>query len=164
MKQIERTYWIALFNGGSVAGFAALCSIASIIWRPHAFTISACGLITASGIMEVIGGRHLITRQPASRWLLINSQLIFFITLAAYCFYQMNSQNIATSLASLPPEALSLLAEVYQLPPEELLGVLQVALTIIYGLLIVVSFFYQGGLLLYYANVSKKMINTALPY
>lgn len=153
---MNRTYWIAVINGGSIAGFGALCLLVSVVWQPSIQAIIVCSFITVAGLMEWIGGRKFRALQPASRWLLLSSQILFFMTIAAYCVYQLNFQDFATTLAAISPEMLNMLAHLYQISHDDLTSLLQVAQRITYVVVIVVSFFYQGGLLIYYALQCKK--------
>ena len=158
-KQLNRVRWIARLNGGSIAGLAVLCLVISLVTGGSYAGITVCCLLVLSGLMEMKGAWMLVRRLPACRRWLIASQLLCFIAIAAYCGYQITYVDIAQSLAQIPPETLNLMSELYQLSQNELLDLLEVTVKLCYAVVAFVSFLYQGGLLLYYARKSKKLLS-----
>lgn len=152
---LQRTRRTAAINGGSIVVVAGLSALISL------FMGSGVGCIVglafaASGALE-LRGRYLLpgAARQAGHWLLA-AQVVFFVLIVAYAGYQLATLTGAAILQALSPEMLTLLKQRLELQtglqlPDAVIGdVLLRAMRLVYWVLIVVSFFYQGAMAWYY--------------
>lgn len=159
LQRIRRT---AAVNGGSIVAVAGLSALVSL------FLLSGVGCavglaFAATGVME-LRGRSLLVRdvRRAGRWL-VGAQAAFFALIAAYAGYQLATLTGAVILQAMSPDMLALIKQRLELQtglqlPDEVIGdVLLRAMRLVYWVLIVVSFFYQGGMAWYYQRRMRAL-------
>lgn len=152
---LQRTRRTAAINGSSiviVAGLSALVSV--LLGSGFGFLVGLA--FAATGVLE-LRGRKLLAHDPqtAERWLL-GAQAAFFVLIALYAGYQLATLTGAAILQALSPDTLALLKQRLELQtgmqvPIDVIGAaLLRVMRLVYWVLIVVSFVYQGGMAWYY--------------
>ena len=140
---------VSALNGWSVILLAGLCAIAALFlgsW--YGFIVGAA--ITASGAMEVIGRQKLKGGSIAAGKWLCGSQIWLFVVIVCYVTFELWTFDSTRALNRLPTE----LVETYRL----MLGIDAATFTrmmgtifrTIYVAVLIISFFYQGGLWFFY--------------
>src|SRR5690606_25944744 len=152
---LQRTRRTAAVNGGSVAAVAGLSALVSLFLL-CGFGCAVGLAFAATGVME-LRGRSLLARDVhrAGRWL-VGAPAAVFALIAAYGGYHLATLTGAAILQAMSPDMLALIKQRLELQtglqlPDEVIGdVLLRAMRLVYWVLIVVSFFYQGGMAWYY--------------
>ncbi len=152
---LQRTRRAAAVNGGSIVAVAGLSALFSLLFG-SGFGCAVGLAFAATGAME-LRGRSLLARdaQHAGRWLL-GAQLVFFALVVAYAGYQLIALTAADILQVMSPDMLALLKQRLEVQtgmqlPDAVIGeTLLRAMHLVYWVLIVVSFFYQGAVAWYY--------------
>lgn len=156
LHRVER---IALLDGGSLlivaGGFAVLAALSGDLTGTL-----ASGLAAAAGGLELYGVRRLRQADQAGLDWLIRAQGLVFITLLAYATLQWISYDPATIRQLMSPTLIAAL-EATGGDAEEALALAGQALRLTYVVLVIVTFVYQGGMMLYYRR-QKEAIGLAL--
>lgn len=143
----------ARIDGWLLLVVAASFSIIAVFNRD--FVGALCGsLATCAGGVEVSGARQLSRRQPKGLQLLILAQGALLLTIIGYSAWRLGHPDYALMKASLPRSLTDLAAASGQSIDE----LLRITYPLTYVILIVVSLFYQGAMIWYYAK-SKRSIH-----
>ena len=158
-KKIRLAAIIAQMNGGSIAGFAAVCAVAVLLFGDlYGFVVGIA--VSVSGGLELRGGRLLKTRDPRAITWLVGSQLYLMAVLWCYAAYNLWSFDKADPRARFSPDlkemVLSLLPDPYMAD-----AMITITLYATWLTLILVVLIYQGGLSLYYLSRKKYLYPTA---
>ena len=146
---------ISGINGWSILITALLCTGISLIFHSWSGIVVGLGII-ASGGMEIEGSRRVKKGLPNPWWWLGNSQILFFIVITIYSFYQLGqispdsiSEHIPVPIQNAFRLELGILQKDFEIVVAKLYRTTYIAV-------ILCSFLYQGGLYLYYKKASYK--------
>lgn len=149
-KILRRVLFISAFDGWSVVVIAVLGSLLTVLLG-DALGLIVGGLVLAAGVIELRGRHRLQQRDPGGMKLLVRAQLMMLTVILVYCVSRLGSFDAETTMAGLTPEMEAILKE-NGLRRADILPLVQFAFYLTYGLVAVVSFFFQGGLTLYYRS------------
>ena len=142
-----------------IAGCAlALCLLAGY-WMECLF----CGGALGAGALEWRGRRRLASAVAGGFRMLIISQLLLLAVIVVYAVWRLFTLDAGELLDLLRryPLAGRFLADYPQ--PRLIKPVLEVSLNLTYGLLIVLSMLFQGGLAVYYALARRRLAGRLVP-
>ncbi len=149
-RTLARIRKFSRLNGWSVvwiAGFGTLIALAL-----GDLTGIAVGLlVVAAGGMEVHGNRLLGRRHvDGMRWL-VRSQLFLLSVVLIYAITRLTSYDGELAMANLTPDMRAVLTEL-GISPADLLPMVRLVASLVYGTVALVTLVYQGGLALYYRS------------
>lgn len=152
-RRLRLLIWISGSNGISIAVFAGVLTLASLPLDPGWSGLLAGVLITAFGVFEILGWRHLMKGQVETgiAWAR-RSQVGIFLTVVIYSVYQLHTASADSLTALLSPEIRQFLIDLYQIDDWMLGELLLLASRLVYLVLILTSAIYQGGLWWFYGR------------
>jgi hypothetical protein len=156
LRRILRT---SRLNGWSVALCAGLCSLVSLPFG-GLLGLGVGVFVTIGGVMEIRGNRRLRRRDPDGMRLLVRSQILVLGAIWIYAVPQLLSfdpgylqdqviPNLREVLAASGSNLDSLLAQA-GLNAKDVVPYVHLFFVVLYGTVMLVTLFYQGGLALYY--------------
>jgi hypothetical protein len=158
---LRRVIRISRLNGWSVAIFAGLGILVSLaVLDP--IGIAVCLLIALGGAIEVRGCRRLRRRDPDGMRLLVRSQLVVLGVIWVYALPRLLSfdatylqdeaiPNLRELLSASGMDFDSILAQA-GLTTKDIVPLVHLFFVVLYGSVMLVTLFYQGGLALYYRH------------
>ena len=153
---LRKVLKISRLNGWSVAIFAGLCALVSLVFGD--LVGGSIGLlIVASGAMEIHGNRLLKRRHATGMIWLIRAQLFFLSVIMAYAVSRLFSFDGEYILSNLTPEMEEAL-NAAGVSRAELVPLVQLFFRVFYGTIMFVSLIYQGGMAFYYRRKSPLVI------
>jgi predicted PurR-regulated permease PerM len=177
-KKRRRIALVAALNGWSIAVFAALCLLCSLLWFTLSGILIGLALMT-SACMELSGRRRLKQNRPEARRWLAGSQLLLLTAIVLYSAYnllvfdpheimrevQEMISELKEMMKNMSPELRASLSQVIDLlqrmDPKELEEQITMAFRTLYRSLIAATVLYQGGLWLYYTLATRKLDRAA---
>ena len=145
---LKKVLKISRVNGWSVAVFAGLCTLVSLVFGD--LVGSGIGLlVVASGVMEIHGHRLLKRRDVGGMTWLVRSQLFLLSVILVYSVSRLFSFDSEYILSNLTPELEALLRE-NGITRAEIISLVQTFFRAFYGAVILVTVIYQGGMAFYY--------------
>lgn len=149
---LRKVLKISRVNGWSVAVFAGLCTLVSLVFGD--LVGSGIGLlVVASGVMEIHGHRLLKRRDATGPVWLVRSQLFLLSVILVYAVTRLFSFDSESILSNLTPELEALLKE-NGITRAEIIPLVQTFFRAFYGAVILVTVIYQGGMAFYYRRKS----------
>jgi hypothetical protein len=158
-KSLRRVLLIAAIDGWSVALFAGLCTVISLLLGEWIGVLIG-GIITTCGVVELRGRRHLAAGQIDGMKWLVRAQVIILATILIYALENMAAYDEAAMLAQLTPEMRSYLSQ-SGISVDDLRPMIKPVFFGFYLLVTGVTVLFQGGLALYY-NTRKPKVAAAL--
>lgn len=151
-RALKKVLKISRLNGWSVAVFAGLCTLVSLVFGD--LVGSGIGLlVVASGVMEIHGHRLLKRRDVGGMTWLVRSQLFLLSVILVYSVTRLFSFDSEYILSNLTPELEALLRE-NGITRAEIIPLVQTFFRAFYGAVILVTVIYQGGMAFYYRRKS----------
>jgi hypothetical protein len=148
--KIRRAVGVARFDGWMIAIFAALTGVTGLLDIPSLLLAGAMGFVAWR---EFRGAESLRRLDPAAPKLLAINQLVLAGALIAYAIVQVIStlahSNKYTAMAGGDPQLTQMLG-----PIDQLTKLLTIS---VYGLIILVAIFVQGGTALYYLTRHRHL-------
>ncbi len=156
---LQRILHLSAINGWSVVIIAGLGTLLSAL-LVQSVGVAIGLLVTCGGVMELRGRRRLRRGDPTGMTLLVRAQLLVLGVIAIYVVTRLFSYDAETVLGNVTPEMQAVFDEA-EVVPRDLLPVIQIAFYAIYGVVLAVVVFYQGGLALYYHR-RRPLVEQAL--
>ena len=161
---LHRVLLVSLIHGWSIALFAGLCALISLIYGDVTGLIVSL-FVTVGGVME-IRGRKRLTQHDADGGidLLIRAQLVVLGVIWAYAISRLVSFDPDTMLGQMTPEMRSAVDQA-GLSTHELVHYVRLFSYALYGTIMFVTLPYLGGLTFYYRNrrAAVRQALTAVP-
>ncbi|MCF7803160.1 MAG: hypothetical protein K9N46_12655 [Candidatus Marinimicrobia bacterium] len=156
-KKRNRLLRISKINGGSIAVIAGIGTVLSL------FSLSLNGIlvglgITAAGLLELRGHKTLGEDLAEARKWLLTSQILFFTVIVLYSAYQLSVFDAMNPLNTFSEDFRQTVLALAGSQQSVLNDLIAKAYRTTYIAIMVLSFFYQGGMWLYYNRVTKKMM------
>ncbi len=142
-----------------IAGCAVLLCLLSGYWLEAIFGTLACGagLVERHGYKQVSDGIHDGFKS------LIRSQLLLLVIILVYAIWRLQTADASELLEKISEYPfMQEFIEVYPYP-ELLEPVIGISLSLTYGLLIILSLIFQGGLAWWYARSAKRLQGSLVP-
>jgi hypothetical protein len=145
---LRRVLKVSRLNGWSVAIFAGLCSLVTLV-SGDPVGVSVGLLVTLGGALEVRGHRMLQHGDAAGMKWLVRSQLVVLGTIWVYAATRLVSFDAELLSELITPDLRASLNEV-GLTTEDILPLVRRFFYLLYGSVMAATLIYQGGLALYY--------------
>ena len=156
-KIIRKVASVSKWNGGGIAVFAGLCTLISLAFQDWFYVLLGIA-ITSSGVMELKGRKKLLGGQEdAGKWLK-GSQLWLLGLIIAYACFRIFSFDTSDPLKDIPADIINPFKESLEMSAQELGELVTILNYAVYVMIMAVSFFYQGGLWLYYKLKTAKLM------
>lgn len=153
---LRKVLKISRLNGWSVAIFAGLCALVSLVFGD--LVGGSIGLfIVGSAAMEIHGHRLLKRRNATGMTWLVRAQLFFLGVIWAYAVSRLFSFDGEYILSNLTPELEEAL-NAAGVSRAELVPLVQLFFRVFYGTIMFVSLIYQGGLAFFYRRKSPLVL------
>lgn len=153
---LRKVLQISRLNGWSVATFAGLCALVSLVFGD--LVGGSIGLlVVGSGAMEIHGHRLLKRRDGSGMIWLIRAQFFFLGVIWAYAvsrLFSFDGEYILSNLTSEMEEALKATG----VSRAELVPLVQQFFRVFYGTIMFVTLLYQGGLAFFYQRKSPLVL------
>ncbi len=156
LRRVKRS---ARMNGGSVTIFAGLCTLVSLVFGDLAGAATGL-LVTIGGALEVHGYRMLQRRDAGGMRWAARSQLVVLGVIWAYSLPRLLSFDAGYLQGEVIPDARAMFAahgidldqflEAGGVDSGNLVQFVHLFFVVLYGTLMLVTLFYQGGLYFYY--------------
>ncbi len=147
---------VSKWNGGSIAVFAGLCTMVSLAFQDWFYVLLGIA-ITSAGAMELTGRNKLLKGQAdAGKWLK-GSQLWLMGLIIVYACFRIFSFDTSDPLKDIPSEIMDTMIMTTGMNEQELGEYVTLSNYAIYGVVMMVSFFYQGGMWFYYKLKTAKL-------
>jgi len=159
LKKVRRAAGVATFNGW-VTGFFAFCSALFLLTSFGVVSVLVTIGLTIVAINEFRGRKQLVRLNPNGLKLVGWNQTFFMSMIVAYCGWQIFKGLTGPSSFD-DPEIRSLLQQMYSLKQEDLdlMKEMSTFLTcLIYGLVIILTFVFQGGNAIYYFRRRRMLV------
>lgn len=157
---MRRVLVISATDGWSVAVFAGLCAVLSLLFGEWlGFGIGAT--IAGAGAMELHGRRKLINGEANGMSFLIRAQLIILLAIWLYAFGRLLTYDETAILTRITPEARELIFRLYGITVAELQPLIRPMYFAFYLIVVGATLLFQGGLALYY-RTRKSAVRAAL--
>ncbi len=156
-KRLRRVVIISGMNGWSIALLAGAGTLIALLLGSWVGFLTGL-LITASGVMELMGRKMIKEGQPeAGKWL-ATSQLWLLGVIICYACYQMIYFDAAQLLEILTPGQIKIIETGFDLPTQAFTTVISQIYCLFYITIIIVSILYQGGLWLFYRKSAFQIL------
>jgi len=156
-KIIRKVASVSKWNGGSIAVFAGLCTLVSLAFQDWGYVLLGIA-ITSSGVMELKGRKKLLQGQAdAGKWLK-GSQLWLIALIFGYAGFRIFSFDPSNPLQDLPPDTVDQLKVIFGMSDNEFGEYVTFLNYAVYGMVMVMTFLYQGGMWLYYKLKTSKLL------
>jgi|UniRef100_UPI00404943E2 hypothetical protein len=156
---LRRVLRLSSVNGLSVAIFAGLCALGSLVFGD--LLGAGVGLLVAiGGITEVRGRNKLRQRDADGMRLLVRAQWMVLGVIWVYAASRIGSFDAMLALDNQTPEMRQMLAEA-GVETAQLITLVKIFFYVFYSVVMLVTLIYQGGLALYYKH-RTPMVAAAL--
>lgn len=156
---LRRVLRLSSVNGLSVAIFAGLCALGSLVFGD--LLGAGVGLLVAiGGITEVRGRNKLRQRDADGMRLLVRAQWMVLGVIWVYAASRIGSFDAMLALDNQTPEMRQMLAEA-GVETAQLITLVEIFFYVFYSVVMLVTLIYQGGLALYYKH-RTPMVAAAL--
>jgi hypothetical protein len=159
-KTLRRVLVIAGIDGWSIAAFAGLCTLISLLCGEW-LGVGIGGLITTAGMIELRGRKRLMRGEADGMSGLVRAQLIILGTILLYSLENLLAYDEAAIMAQITPEIRGLVSQWLGVSISELQPLMRPVYMCVYITLSVVTVLFQGGLALYYRSC-RAMVSDAL--
>ena len=147
-KTLHRILLISALDGWSVALFAGLCTVISLLLGEW-IGLLVGALVTAGGVFELRGRSALLRGDANGLTCLVRAQLLILSTIWVYSLGNIVTYNEAKIMAQLTPELRNALSQA-GMSIEELQRMMKPAFFGFYLTVMGVTLLFQGGLGRYY--------------
>jgi hypothetical protein len=154
-KTLRRVLFISALDGWSIALFAGLCTLISLLMGEW-IGVSVGALVTAAGVIELRGRRKLLDRDAGGLALLVRAQLLILAVIWLYSIQNLLAFDEATIMASITPDMRSALTQA-GLSIDDFRPLVKPVYFSLYLTVIGVTLLFQGGLALYYYSCRAKV-------
>lgn len=145
---LRRVLKVSGFDGWNIVVLAGLGLLISLAGGD--FNGAYAGvLILGAGVMELSGRRLLRQGDADGVRRMAKAQIFVLGVMVVYCVVRLVSFDAQFALGNLTPDMKALLGEA-GLDPQEILPLVRATYFLIYGVVLVVTLVYQGGMALYY--------------
>jgi hypothetical protein len=153
---LRRVLKVSRINGWSVAAAAGLSGLVALALG-DLVGVGVSLLVTLGGVLEVRGHRQLRRRDADGMGSLVRAQWVVLGAIWAYAVSRLASfdETIAREMAT--PDMQTLLNEM-GLTLNDLMPLVRRVFYVLYGSVMAVTLFYQGGLALYYRRRTAAVI------
>ncbi len=156
---LRRVLRLSSVNGLSVAIFAGLCALGSLVFGD--LLGAGVGLLVAiGGITEVRGRNKLRQRDADGMRLLVRAQWMVLGVIWVYAASRIGSFDAMLALDNQTTEMRQMLAEA-GVETAQLITLVKIFFYVFYSVVMLVTLIYQGGLALYYKH-RTPMVAAAL--
>lgn len=153
---VNRILRISAINGWCVTVAAGLGALVSLAMTDPIAGITGA-MVAAGGIMELRGRKALLRRDATGMRKLFLAQLIVLAMIWTYAVTQLLTFDAATLVAALPEEIFAVVADA-GIDSETLRRMITIIHTATYGVLILATLIYQGGLAIYYRHRTPLVV------
>lgn len=147
---VKRILRISGINGWCVTVAAGLSTLVSLAMTDLIAGLTGA-IVAAGGITELRGRKALLQGDAAGMRKLFLAQLIVLAMIWSYAVTQLLTFDAASLVAALPEEIFAMVAEA-GIDSDTLRRMIAIIHTATYGVLILATLIYQGGLALYYRH------------
>ena len=147
---VNRILRLAAINGWCVTVAAGLGALVSLIMADVIAGITGA-IVMLGGITELRGRRAILRGDATGVRKLFVAQLIVLAMVWTYAVTQLLTFDAATVIAGLPAEVHTMIADA-AIDPAMFERMVTIAHTAVYGVLLLATLIYQGGLALYYRH------------
>jgi len=159
-KIIRKVASVSKWNGGSIAIFAGLCTLITLVFQDWGYVLLGLA-ITSAGVMELKGRKKLLQGQAdAGKWLK-GSQLWLIALIFGYACFRIFAFDSSDPLKDLPTESVDQLKTVFGMNNDEFGEYVTFLNYVVYGMVMLITFLYQGGMWLYYKLKTSKLLKLA---
>lgn len=147
---VNRILRLAGINGWCVTVAAGLGALVSFIMTDLIAGLTGA-IVMVGGITELRGRRAILRGDATGMRRLFVAQLIVLAMVWSYAVTQLLTFDAAALIAGLPTEVHTIFADA-AIDPATLEQIASIANTAVYGVLLLATLIYQGGLALYYRH------------
>jgi hypothetical protein len=147
-KALKRVLTVSRLNGWSVAIFAGLCVLVTLVMGDLLGTAIGV-LVVVSGCMEIRGHRLLKHGHPEGMRWLVRSQMFLLAVILVYCASRLGSFDSDSAMSNLTPDMEAILKE-SGIERADLVPLVHKMFFLLYGAVALTCLIYQGGLALFY--------------
>ena len=158
-KALKRVLSLSKLNGWSILLIAGAGALVSLLTGDLAS--SGTGALAAgTGWLELRGRRRLVQRDISGMKLMVRAELLLLAVIAAYCVSRLASFDAGYLKEQVIPElrqnllmlgvSLEDLLKDFELKVDDLIPLVRLAFTLLYGGVLLVSLLYQGGMAFWY--------------
>ena len=144
-ETLRRVLRVARLDGMSVAVIAGVFALISALAGDGLGAVVGL-LVAGAGAIELHGATLLVHGEPRGMNWLISSQLFLLATIISYCALRLLHPGL-TPLNAAVTDEMKLSLEAAGWTPDEFV---RIVYTTTYAAVAIVTFFYQGGMALYY--------------
>jgi hypothetical protein len=156
---LRRVLRLSSVNGMSVAIFAGLCALASLVFGD--WLGAGVGLLVSYGGFTEVRGRNKLRKRDADGMrLLVRAQWMVLGVIWVYAASRIGSFDAMLALENQTPEMRQILTEA-GIETAQLITLVKVFFYVFYSVVMLVTLIYQGGLALYYKH-RTPMVQAAL--
>lgn len=139
-----------------VAGLATLWLAA----RADALALFGAAL-SGAAVLELRGAKRLLADPVAARPMLVGAEAAVLVLMFGYCAWRLAGFDFDAELAALPEDSRQMLLDATGDDTEALREMMVLTNRITYGVLAVVTCFYQGGMVLLYRRRIAQIVGGA---
>ncbi|AHF90604.1 hypothetical protein OPIT5_10730 [Opitutaceae bacterium TAV5] len=151
-KKLGRVLVVSALDGWSIALFAGACTLLSLAFAEWVGVLVGT-LVTAGGVIELLGNRRLKRGDAGGATALVAAQLIILGTIQVYAAVNLALFDEARIMGQLTAEAgVSALLDQAGITTGDIRPLLRPAFFAFYLTVMLVTLFFQGGLALWYRN------------
>lgn len=158
-KSLRRVLLVSAIDGWSIAIFAGLCTLASLLFGEW-LGVSIGTVVTFAGILELHGRTRLINGDVRGLSWLVRVQILILAIIWLYAFRNLLAYDEAAMMAAITPEMRDLLTQ-SGIAMSDLQALMKPGYYGLYLTVMGVTLLFQGGLALYYFS-RRTQITTAL--
>lgn len=154
-KTLRNVLAISAIDGWSIALFAGLCTLISLLTGGWIGVVVG-GLVTAAGVLELRGRARLIRGEQSGLALLVRAQLLILGVIWLYSFENLIAFDQTALMAAVTPEMRSALSQA-GVSLSDLEPLVKPVYFGLYLTVIGVTLLFQGGLALYYQSRKARV-------
>ena len=154
-KSLRRVLLISAIDGWSIAIFAGLCTLGSLLFGEW-IGVSIGAVITAAGIIELRGRTRLLNGDPTGLSWLVRAQILILAIVWLYSFRNLLAYDEAAMMASITLEMRDLMSQA-GVAMSDLQALMKPVYYGLYLIVMGVTLLFQGGLALYYFSRRDKV-------
>jgi hypothetical protein len=154
-KSLRRVLLVSAIDGWSIAVFAGLCTLVSLVFGEWV-GVYIGALITGAGILELRGRTRLIKGNITGLSWLIRAQVLILAVVGLYAFRNLLAFDEAALVAEITPEIRNAMDQI-GLSITDLQKLMKPVYYGLYLTVIGLTLIFQGGMALYYASRRKRI-------
>lgn len=155
-KTLRRVLFISALDGWSIALFAGLCALISLLMGEW-IGVTVGGLVTAAGVIELRGRRRLLDGDAHGLAFLVRAQAMILGVIWIYALQNLLAFDEAEIMAQFTPGVREMLSQWFVLSAEDFRPLVKPVYYSLYLTVIGATLLFQGGLALYYYSCRARI-------